>query len=185
MRIIFARHDGDVREYVFEIGKDQDISKGDLLLVDTKYGRKIAIATTGVIEGSGAKEVAMKQGAYFPLRKVITYANWEMVHNIREAARTELISKITRPFDEEYYEELPYCQSRHCRKEKKMDGTNISEQVRRYWEEKILEKCQGCRCFRVDSEACKAANEYAKSRPISCSQAAVEIKFKAIRGERL
>ena len=75
MNIIFARHDDDARQFAFEVSRDQVpyIKKGDILLVDTMLGQTKATATTGVISGEGAVDISLKNGAYLPLKKVITF----------------------------------------------------------------------------------------------------------------
>lgn len=79
MNIIFAKHSGS-KEYVFSVPDNMAhrIKKGDILLVDTMRGDSIAIATTGVISGAGAIDIAKRSGAYQPLKRVITYANEAM-----------------------------------------------------------------------------------------------------------
>lgn len=96
MRIIFAKHEDSIKEYVFEVGEGMYISKGDLLQVDTMHGEMIAIATTGIIEGDGAKDVAMKQGGYLPLKKVITYVDQNMINHIKGKAKNEMIDHINK-----------------------------------------------------------------------------------------
>lgn len=80
MNIIFGKHDGCNKDFIWEVPDNMTlhISKGDLLLVDTHRGADIATATTNVISGVGATDVAEMNGAYFPLKGVISFVNQKM-----------------------------------------------------------------------------------------------------------
>lgn len=75
MNIIFAKHDGCDKEYLFEVPNGMHPVSGDVLWVDTSKGETVAIATCDMISGHGVEQIAEKFGAYFPLKKVKTYAN--------------------------------------------------------------------------------------------------------------
>lgn len=81
MNIIFAKHDtATATEYAFLVpdGMAKHIKQGDILWVDTMYGERVAVATTGVLSGDGARDIALRHGAYEPMKSVISYANAEM-----------------------------------------------------------------------------------------------------------
>lgn len=46
------------------------IHKDDKVLCDTSYGTEYGIATTGVISGEGAMDIAKLNGATFPLKEI-------------------------------------------------------------------------------------------------------------------
>lgn len=69
-KAIFARHDGNEKDYLFEVPPYIKVHKGDVLLVDTKHGEEIAVATSEVFESENIDDIAAKYGAYLPLKKV-------------------------------------------------------------------------------------------------------------------
>ncbi len=75
MNIIFAKHDALNKEYLFEVPEGMHPVKGDVLWVDTSKGETVATATSDMISGHGVEQIAEKFGAYFPLKKVLAYAN--------------------------------------------------------------------------------------------------------------
>lgn len=71
--MIFARHAGQEKEYVFEVAsKDAwPVNRGDFLIVDTMYGIHAAQATSDLVECQDVGLIAQKYGAYMPLRQVL------------------------------------------------------------------------------------------------------------------
>lgn len=67
---VFAKHDSCAQEFLFAVPYYLEVHKGDILLVDTMHGEAIATATSEIIEGQDLDEVAVKFGAYLPLKKV-------------------------------------------------------------------------------------------------------------------
>ena len=51
------------------------------VLVETKRGVTTGITTTDIISGDGARDIAVKAGAYFPLAKVISFLDGILIHN--------------------------------------------------------------------------------------------------------
>lgn len=96
MNIVFAKHDNCDKEFCFEVPDGMAISKGDILLVDTMHGKTLATATTGVISGEGAGDVALKAGAYFPLKKVLSSMGAQLRIYIEEKVKEEIIEGIRR-----------------------------------------------------------------------------------------
>lgn len=96
MKIIFGKHDGCSTDFCWIVPEnaEYDISKGDILLVQTQRGLDIATATTDVISGDGVLAVAIKAGAYLPLKKVVTYADSKMQQYIENRFGNEIINEI-------------------------------------------------------------------------------------------
>lgn len=96
MNIIFAKHENNGKEFCFEVLDEQAgyIKKGDLLLVETCRGNAAATATTDVISGSGAKDVANKSGASFPLKKVISFVDSTLKEYIHNAVKESVIKEL-------------------------------------------------------------------------------------------
>lgn len=71
--MIFARHAGQEKEYVFEVAsKDAwPVNRGDFLIVDTMHGIHAAQATSDLVECQDVGLIAQKYGAYLPLKQVI------------------------------------------------------------------------------------------------------------------
>jgi hypothetical protein len=95
MDIIFGKHDGCNQEYCWTVPKQfiNDVSKGCIMLVDTIHGKQIARATTDVISGKGAEDIALRQGAYHPIKSVIGVVTAEMrEYIVRDYLRDCLIN---------------------------------------------------------------------------------------------
>ena len=78
MTIIFAKHDGCDKEFIFEVPAGMYPVKNDVLWVDTAYGETVAVATSDTIFGHKMEQVVERCGAYLPLKKVKAYANREL-----------------------------------------------------------------------------------------------------------
>lgn len=91
LNVVFVKHGGS-KEYCFEVPNDlvPYIKSGTTVLVNTKRGLDVGEATTGVISGPGARDVAKKNGAYFPLAKVISFLSDEF----RKVCRNEIVQTI-------------------------------------------------------------------------------------------
>lgn len=95
MKAILARHDGgDAKEYLFEVPEGMEPHKGDLLLVDTIHGKALATATVEVFCGSDLTEVALRLGAYFPLRRVISFVDEQFRELIEKRERDRIVQQI-------------------------------------------------------------------------------------------
>lgn len=75
MTIIFAKHDGCDKEFIFEVPAGMYPVKNDVLWVDTSYGETVAVATSDAIFVNEVAQLAERFGAYLPLKKVKAYAN--------------------------------------------------------------------------------------------------------------
>ena len=75
MTIIFAKHDGCDKEFIFEVPAGMYPVRNDILWVDTAYGETVAIATSDTIFGHRVEQIVERFGAYLPLKKVKAYAN--------------------------------------------------------------------------------------------------------------
>ena len=75
MTIIFAKHDGCDKEFIFEVPAGMYPVENDVLWVDTAYGETVAVATSDTIFGHRVEQIVERFGAYLPLKKVKAYAN--------------------------------------------------------------------------------------------------------------
>ncbi len=96
MKIIYAKHPNCCKEFIFEVPKHLNPKKNDLLYVETMCGNTIATATTETIETDSGETIAQKQGAYLPLKKVITYANEYMIRCIKNGTIQEVEKRVIR-----------------------------------------------------------------------------------------
>lgn len=96
MNIIFAKHYA-AKAFAFEVPEHLAgrLKKGDILLVNTNRGDELATATTGVIGGEGAMDIAKANGAYEPLKSVISYLSPEMEKYIMVRARDRVITALS------------------------------------------------------------------------------------------
>lgn len=103
---VFAKHENSSKEYLFAVPTDlYNINKGDILLVDTKKGEEIAIATSTIIEGENLDEIALKFGAYLPLKKVKAVLNQRLKEHVERNERERILSQIKELF---INSELPF-----------------------------------------------------------------------------
>lgn len=103
---VFAKHENLSKEYLFAVPNDlYNINKGDILLVDTKKGEEIAIATSTIIEGENLDEIALKFGAYLPLKKVKAVLNQRLKEYAERNERERILLQIKELF---INSELPF-----------------------------------------------------------------------------
>ena len=103
---VFAKHENSSKEYLFAVPNDlYNINKGDILLVDTKNGEEIAIATSTIIEGENLDEIALKFGAYLPLKKVKAVLNQRLKEYVERNERKRILLQIKELF---INSELPF-----------------------------------------------------------------------------
>ena len=103
---VFAKHENSSKEYLFAVPNDlYNIKKGDVLLVDTKNGEEIAIATSTIIEGENLDEIALKFGAYLPLKEVKAVLNQRLREYVERKERESILLKIKDFFKES---DLPF-----------------------------------------------------------------------------
>jgi hypothetical protein len=98
LNIIFAKHDCCDKEFCFEVPDSMAkyIVKGDILLVDTLKGITLATATSSVVAGNGAEDVALKSGAYLPLKRVISFADQKMQTYIKNQTIASAINLLNK-----------------------------------------------------------------------------------------
>lgn len=103
---VFAKHENSSKEYLFAVPNDlYNINKGDVLLVNTKKGEEIAIATSTIIEGENLDEIALKFGAYLPLKKVKAVLNQRLKEYVERNERERILLQIKELF---INSELPF-----------------------------------------------------------------------------
>lgn len=95
VNIVFAKHDGVNKKFCWSVpdGLVDKIKKGDILLVDTVRGVQIAIATSGVISGEGASDVAQQAGAIC-LKSVISAVDDRLYRYVHEKVVSEIIETL-------------------------------------------------------------------------------------------
>ena len=103
---VFAKHENLSKEYLFAVPNDlYNINKGNILLVDTNKGEEIAIATSTIIEGENLDEIALKFGAYLPLKKVKAVLNQRLKEYVERNERERILLQIKELF---INSELPF-----------------------------------------------------------------------------
>lgn len=103
--IIFAKHPNLNKEYVFAVPYYMDVRKGNTLLVETSKGAQVAIATSDIIECENADEIAVRYGAYLPLKPVINCVNDQLVNFIKSQAKLEIKKAVDEAF---LKDEMPF-----------------------------------------------------------------------------
>lgn len=97
MDMVFAKHTrNSLKEYCFEVPVEvkKQLKKDMMIFVETKFGKEIAYTTTRVISGSGAIDVALKNGATYPLKRVISFVPVECNQKLFDIFKEEVVQKI-------------------------------------------------------------------------------------------
>lgn len=102
--IVFAEHDGDKKEYLFEVPEGMAVKNGDILLVDTIKGKQIARATGDMSTGDYTDDILLRFGAYLPLKRVLAVAGRE----IQEYIKTVVIRDIIVSLEVQKQGDLPF-----------------------------------------------------------------------------
>ncbi len=112
MNIVFVKHD-TAAEFAFKVPDEmaEYIHKGQTVFVKTMRGLCEATTTTNVISGDGAIDIAMKNGAYQPLKPVVGFIPESYRQKADEAIRQEAMVECRLRVDEafkELFKELPF-----------------------------------------------------------------------------
>lgn len=91
---VFAKHDNCDKEFIFAVPYNLEVNKGDILLVNTMYGEDIATATSEMFEGKDINEVAVRFGAYLPLKEVKQVAGKRLRDYIAGKEKRNIICQI-------------------------------------------------------------------------------------------
>lgn len=101
MNIVFVKH-GTSREFAFRVPDEMAtyIKKDQGVLCDTIRGLDYGTTTTGVINGDGALDIAIKNGAYLPLKSIIGIEHPAFANSaeIRRIVTDEVVQKISAAF---------------------------------------------------------------------------------------
>lgn len=99
MNVVFVKH-GCSKEYCFEVPDRlvPYIQKGTTVLVETMRGLDTGTTTTGVITGDGARDIAENNGAYFPLKPVISFLD----DRFRAIVKNEIIGTLNGTYCKPY-----------------------------------------------------------------------------------
>lgn len=93
-RLVFAKHDDCPKDFLFSVPPNIALHKGDILLVDTAQGPAIAKATSEPFICNDINGLAVKLGAYLPLKNVIQAAGPAIQRYIIKQARTEIVNTV-------------------------------------------------------------------------------------------
>lgn len=103
MNIVLVKH-GDSKPFAFYVPEEMIglIRKNQGVLCKTKHGLRYGTATTGVICGDGAKDVAMSVGAYIPLKPIVGIDHPALAEgpNISGAVKKQILDKLATAFEQ-------------------------------------------------------------------------------------
>lgn len=108
MNIILVKHHTSDRVFCFKLSplKAKLAKKGDLLLVDTRFGQKLATAVSNPMKiDDNLRGVVEAFGATFPLKPVLSVATKEMQEYIKNQEINNLEDKILSLFAKN---DMPY-----------------------------------------------------------------------------
>lgn len=95
-QMVFAKHDGCEKEYLFAVPHWLSVKEGDILLVNTRRGESVATATSDMFTVSKANEVAVRFGAHIPLKEVKQVVGKTLQTYIIQKERQEIIDYFKR-----------------------------------------------------------------------------------------
>ena len=107
-RLIFAKHDGCPKEFLFSVPPNIALHKGDILLVETAVGPAIATATSEPFVSIDMNGLAVKLGAYLPLKNVIQAAGPAIQKYIARETRSQIRNTVDFLDTTNSDEEMPY-----------------------------------------------------------------------------
>ena len=102
--IVFAKHDGCEKEFLFEVPDGMEVKYDDILLVDTIKGKQIARATGDMSTRDYPDDILLRLGAYLPLKRVLAVAGRE----IQEYIKTVVIRDIIVNLEVQKQGDLPF-----------------------------------------------------------------------------
>lgn len=96
MNIIFCKHPNKSHQFAFTVPDNlvPYITKDMDVLVETKKGLQMARTVTGIFSGDGAMDVAKQNGAYEPIKPVVSIMSKEVIDVIRVQVKAEMARAI-------------------------------------------------------------------------------------------
>ena len=102
MNIVLVKHNNNPKEFAFYVPEEllPYVKKGSGVLCKTTHGLAYGTATTGVISGDGARDVALAHGAHIPLKPIVGFEHPAFVNSpaIRRSMTSEFLEKAERAF---------------------------------------------------------------------------------------
>ena len=104
MNIVLVKHNNNPKEFAFYVPEEllPYVKKGSGVLCKTTHGLAYGTATTGVISGDGARDVALAHGAYIPIKPIVGIDHPELAEGprIRRAVKEDFIEKLATAFEQ-------------------------------------------------------------------------------------
>lgn len=98
MNIVLVKHNNNPKEFAFYVPEEllPYVKKGSGVLCKTTHGLAYGTATTGVISGDGARDVALAHGAYIPLKPIVGIDHPALAEgpNISGAVKKQILDKL-------------------------------------------------------------------------------------------
>lgn len=107
-RLVYAKHDGCLKDFLFSVPPNIILHKGDVLLVDTVMGPTVAVATSEPFVSADINGLATKLGAYLPLKHVLQAAGSDIQSYITRRARNDIRNTVDFLDTTKSDEKLPY-----------------------------------------------------------------------------
>jgi hypothetical protein len=98
MNIVLVKHNNNPKEFAFYVPEEllPYVKKGSGVLCKTTHGLAYGTATTGVISGDGARDVALAHGAYIPIKPIVGIDHPALAEgpNISGAVKKQILDKL-------------------------------------------------------------------------------------------
>lgn len=101
MNIVLVKH-GDSKQYAFYVPDEliPFVKKDQGVLCQTMRGLAYGTTTTGVITGDGAKDIAIANGAYIPLKPIVAFEHPMLAKapEISREAKQDFMAMVEKAF---------------------------------------------------------------------------------------
>ena len=102
MNIVLVKHNNNPKEFAFYVPEEllPYVKKGSGVLCKTTHGLTYGTATTGVITGDGAKDIAIANGAYIPLKPIVAFEHPMLAKapEISREAKQDFMAMVEKAF---------------------------------------------------------------------------------------
>lgn len=98
MNIVLVKHNDQPKQFAFYVPDEliPFVKKDQGVLCQTMRGLAYGTTTTGVITGDGAKDIAIANGAYIPLKPIVGIDHPALAEgpNISGAVKKQILDKL-------------------------------------------------------------------------------------------
>lgn len=102
MNIVLVKHNDQPKQFAFYVPDEliSFVKKDQGVLCQTMRGLAYGTTTTGVITGDGAKDIAIANGAYIPLKPIVAFEHPMLAKapEISREAKQDFMAMVEKAF---------------------------------------------------------------------------------------